>query len=419
LTATVSELPFICMLLHQFLQESSRWQVVLRSLAALEAVLQRGSNQACGEVAVMFQSDPEPIRACLQSPQQQVQEKAASVLKLLLGEDVVVPAAAASSKASGKGTAAAAAAKAPAMDLLIDDSPSEPAAAAAAAAAPASAAAGIDLLGDLSSPAAAAAPPAPAAAAAVDALFDGLGVSSGAAAAAAAAPAAAGDDMFGGLTVAAPVPAAAPAAAVSRPAPLDDLLSGLTVGGSSSSPAANGNSASLLSGFSPVKQQQQPQLMGMQPMQQQQQQQQLQLQPDLLGDFSMAGRPQQQQMMLQQQLGLGMQPQLQVRGLVRTGDHWCFKIGFVMQQAKHGQHCDTDCASDAMVRFFRSQGLMQCLALLLTCVCIHCNALPFCRPRPLKNISLWVFCVMQSIALTSRSLANSVYICPYIPPTPV
>ncbi|WIA42842.1 hypothetical protein OEZ86_008769 [Tetradesmus obliquus] len=51
--------------------ESPRWQVVLRALAALEAVLQRGSNQACGEVAVMFQSDPQPIRACLQSPQQQ------------------------------------------------------------------------------------------------------------------------------------------------------------------------------------------------------------------------------------------------------------------------------------------------------------------------------------------------------------
>ncbi|WIA22382.1 hypothetical protein OEZ85_004689 [Tetradesmus obliquus] len=29
--------------------ESARWQVVLRALAALEAVLQRGSNQACGE----------------------------------------------------------------------------------------------------------------------------------------------------------------------------------------------------------------------------------------------------------------------------------------------------------------------------------------------------------------------------------
>jgi hypothetical protein len=99
------------------------------------------------------------------------------------------------------------------------------------------------------------------------------------------------------------------------------LLSGLTVGGSSSSPAANGNSGSLLSGFSPVKQQptlqqqqQRPQLMGMQPMQQQQLGG-LQVQPDLLGDFSMAAaRPQQQ--MMQQQPGFGMLPLSQVREVV-------------------------------------------------------------------------------------------------------
>jgi hypothetical protein len=42
---------------------------VLRSLAALEAILQRGSSQACGEVAVMFQSDPTPVRNALSSPQ--------------------------------------------------------------------------------------------------------------------------------------------------------------------------------------------------------------------------------------------------------------------------------------------------------------------------------------------------------------
>ena len=51
------------------LQESPRWQVVLRSLAALEAILQRGSSQACGEVAVMFQSDPTHVRNALSSPQ--------------------------------------------------------------------------------------------------------------------------------------------------------------------------------------------------------------------------------------------------------------------------------------------------------------------------------------------------------------
>jgi hypothetical protein len=51
------------------LQESPRWQVVLRALAALEAVLQRGSSQACGEVAVMFQSDPSHVRNALNNPQ--------------------------------------------------------------------------------------------------------------------------------------------------------------------------------------------------------------------------------------------------------------------------------------------------------------------------------------------------------------
>jgi hypothetical protein len=58
-----------CAVLCCGLQESQRWQVVLRALAALEAVLQRGSSQACGEVAVMFQSDPSPVRNALNSPQ--------------------------------------------------------------------------------------------------------------------------------------------------------------------------------------------------------------------------------------------------------------------------------------------------------------------------------------------------------------
>jgi hypothetical protein len=58
-----------CAVLCCGLQESQRWQVVQRALAALEAVLQRGSSQACGEVAVMFQSDPSPVRNALNSPQ--------------------------------------------------------------------------------------------------------------------------------------------------------------------------------------------------------------------------------------------------------------------------------------------------------------------------------------------------------------
>ena len=43
-------------------QSSSSTQVVLRALYALEAVLVHGSSQACGEVAVMFQSDPGSVR---------------------------------------------------------------------------------------------------------------------------------------------------------------------------------------------------------------------------------------------------------------------------------------------------------------------------------------------------------------------
>lgn len=58
-----------CDVLCCAVQESPRWQVVLRALAALEAILQRGSTQACGEVAVMFQSDPSPVRNTLSSPQ--------------------------------------------------------------------------------------------------------------------------------------------------------------------------------------------------------------------------------------------------------------------------------------------------------------------------------------------------------------
>ena len=37
------------------MQEGSSWQVVLRALHAVEAVVQQGSTAACGEVAVHFQ----------------------------------------------------------------------------------------------------------------------------------------------------------------------------------------------------------------------------------------------------------------------------------------------------------------------------------------------------------------------------
>jgi hypothetical protein len=220
------------------------WQVALRALCALEAVLQRGSSQACGEVAVMFQSEPSAVQALATSPQPLVRDAAARCLRLLLGEDAVPQAAAgagaASSAALGGGKKSAAA-KAPVQDLLsLDDEP--PAAATAAAAAAAAAAGGgggIDLLADLAGPPVAA--PAAAAAPGGDSLFSGLQLSS--APAAAAAPATSADDMFGGLSLSspqgpaasAPTPAVAAAAMPPQPsratAPLDDLFSDMALGG--------------------------------------------------------------------------------------------------------------------------------------------------------------------------------------------
>ena len=55
---------------HPPVQGSGSWQVVLRALSALECVLQQGMTQSCGEVAVMFQSDPSLVTHALQSPQQ-------------------------------------------------------------------------------------------------------------------------------------------------------------------------------------------------------------------------------------------------------------------------------------------------------------------------------------------------------------
>jgi hypothetical protein len=68
------------------LQNSSSWQVTLRALYALEAVLMHGSSQACGEVAVMFQSDPSPVTRALSSSQPSVKERASKCLKLLLND---------------------------------------------------------------------------------------------------------------------------------------------------------------------------------------------------------------------------------------------------------------------------------------------------------------------------------------------
>ncbi len=253
----------VCCTCAPHLQESGNWQVLLRALAALEAVLLRGSSQACGEIAVMFQSDPAPIRSALESPQAIVRERAAAVIKLLLGEEVAVAPAQGSGR---KGTPRAAAAPVVA-DLLGDEEP------VAGSSAAAGGAAGIDLLGGLDDlpPAVAAAAPAAAVAGAVargsDALFSGLEVP------AAAAPQT--SDMFGGLDVGAGLssqaPAAAPAVAVpggaatgmaSRNVPLDDLFSGL---GTSDNVSAAGSPQLQ------AQQQQQQQHMQQQPHMQQQQ----------------------------------------------------------------------------------------------------------------------------------------------------
>jgi len=218
-------------LLRAKMEAPGGWQAGLRALCALEAVLQRGSSQACGEVAVMFQSEPTHIQALATSQQQLVREVAGRCLRLLLGDDAVpteVAAAGGGKKGGGKPYAAA---PPPAQDLLsLDDDP--PAAggaqASSSSAAAAAVAVGVDLLADLAGPPVPAVP----AAAAADSLFSGLDVGS-TSSVPAAAPAAA-DDLFGGLSLAAaPPPTSTPppaAAASAAAAPLlDDLFSGLGV----------------------------------------------------------------------------------------------------------------------------------------------------------------------------------------------
>ena len=221
------------------------WQVPLRALCALEALLAHGSGQACGEAAVMFQSEPTPVQVLATHPQAAVRDAAARCLRLLLGDDAVPPpppAAAAATAAGGGRTGGGA----PAADLLsLDDDAGGQAATPSAAAPAASGAAALDLLGDLAGPPApaAAAAPAPAAAAAPASLFSGLDVAAPSSGSGSGAPApqpaangatrapapAAVDDLFGGLSLAsapaAPVPVAA-APAAHAPA-MGDLLSGL------------------------------------------------------------------------------------------------------------------------------------------------------------------------------------------------
>ncbi len=67
------------------MQGSDQWQVVLRTLYALEAVLNQGMTQACGEVAVMFQSDPTPVWAATSHPHASVRQQAGKCIKLITG----------------------------------------------------------------------------------------------------------------------------------------------------------------------------------------------------------------------------------------------------------------------------------------------------------------------------------------------
>ncbi len=96
--------------------------MLLRSLCALEAVLGQGSSQACGEVAVMFQSDPGPVvKAAGAAQPAAVRERASRCLALLLGEDYHVhgpPPACASPPPPHHGLAAASAVVQQQPDLL-------------------------------------------------------------------------------------------------------------------------------------------------------------------------------------------------------------------------------------------------------------------------------------------------------------
>lgn len=136
-------------------------------------------TQACGEIAVMFQSDPDLVRILATSEDSAVRQKAVRVLKLLVGEDICAveyPSSAAAPAATNTRTTGQvpAAAAPPLLDLLQD----EPAAPSSAV--PPAAASAVDLLADLSidaSPATQQAKPALASQSTAGDMFGGLNVS--------------------------------------------------------------------------------------------------------------------------------------------------------------------------------------------------------------------------------------------------
>ncbi|KAL6764886.1 hypothetical protein V8C86DRAFT_1215418 [Haematococcus lacustris] len=293
---------------------SPQWLVVLRTLCALEAVLAQGLTQACGEIAVMFQSDPGAVRAALASPHAPLRQQAAKCLKLLVGEEgEFTSASAASQQAAGAavGGGVGPVYPDPLMDLMGGEVAAVPLTAPAAAAAPATAQGGVankgaapsldDLLGDLaaavptpaiptSTPSAHAAPapfPAffppptpPAIGLQPGGAANTAGVAYGAWQGAGGQQAAPVFDPFGPLTASgspgqaaahppppAPLPpmgtpqAPRPATTTTTPAPLDDFFSTLTVaaggqvqwaGGSATQPAPLGVPQANLQAGRPV-----------------------------------------------------------------------------------------------------------------------------------------------------------------------
>ncbi|BDA40999.1 probable AP-4 complex accessory subunit Tepsin at N-terminal half [Coccomyxa sp. Obi] len=227
--------------------EDASWQTVLRALSAVEAVVQQGSTAACGEVAVHFQADSEPVRRAAASAQASVRQRAAALLKLLGTDDAA--------------SAPRAAQPSPVGDLMggMDET---------AAPQPST----QDLLGDLMDPAPAAQP-----SGTQGGIFDGLAVgpkspaqaqppqsdSVFVAAPASTASIAGAADMFGGLSLSGPgqssasgagqmsadpfgglsAPHPGPTSAGVKTAANGNIFGGLAVGGlqSNGAPAAAGS----------------------------------------------------------------------------------------------------------------------------------------------------------------------------------
>eukprot|EP00884_Botryococcus_braunii_P011304 jgi/Botrbrau1/20174/Bobra.0173s0072.1 len=244
--------------------EGPSWQVALRALCALEAVIQQGSSTSCGEIAVYFQADASGVQRAASSPQASVKQRGSRVLQLLGVSST--SAAGTSSKPSSVPGAAQGGAPDLLGDLLGDS------------AVPSGQAQGtsgtVDLLGDLLAPptgSTLAGPPQ------ANTLFGGLDMGGGTAGVAAATPAVqgnlfggldfgaaapasngslsngiAGPDLFGGLSVDSSGPTGLVAGQTSTPSSLNkDFFGGFSVlNASPAAPASTNGVANLLGGLS-------------------------------------------------------------------------------------------------------------------------------------------------------------------------